>query len=295
MKEHIKTVVVTGASSGFGEGAAKAFADKGYRVWGTMRDVVGRNSEKRAALEAYSSNVSVIDMDVANDESVTAGFATILDEGPVDVLINNAGIMYLGITEAFSVAQAHEQMNTNYYGVIRTTRAVLPSMRAARSGLIINCSSLVGRISPPFFGTYAATKHALEGYSQSLRYELAPFGVDVAIVQPGPFGTGLLASGRPPALDDVLSSYGDLAQVPPAMAAQFAQMLASDDAPDPQWVVDVYLKLAEAPAGQRPVRTQVGISWGVDEINGLTQPIQDHLLEEMQLDALLGRGASEPS
>ena len=289
MNENSKKVVITGASSGFGEGAVKAFADKGYRVWGTMRDVGGRNADKRAALEAYSSKVSVIDMDVASDGSVADGFATILSEGPVDVLINNAGIMYLGITEAFSVAQAHEQMNTNYYGVIRTTQAVLPSMRAARSGLIINCSSLVGRISPPFFGTYTATKHALEGYSQCLRYELAPFGVDVAIVEPGPFGTGLLASGRPPALDQVLSSYGDLAQVPPAMAAQFAQMLASDGAPDPQWVVDAYVKLDDMPAGERPVRTQVGISWGVDEINRLTQPIQDQLLKEMQLDAVLGR------
>lgn len=292
MHENIKTVVITGASSGFGEGAAKAFAEKGYRVWGTMRDVDGRNAGKRAALEACSPNVSVIDMDVGSDESVAAGFATILRDGPVDVLINNAGIMYLGVTEAFSVAQAHEQMNTNYYGVIRTTQAVLPSMRAARSGLIINCSSLVGRISPPFFGTYTATKHALEGYSQCLRYELAPFGVDVALVEPGPFGTGLLASGRPPALGDVLSSYGDLAQVPSAMAARFAQMLASDDAPDAQWVVDAYLKLEDMPAGKRPVRTQVGISWGVDEINRLTQPVQDRLLAEMQLDALLGGGSN---
>ncbi|MEM9291806.1 MAG: SDR family oxidoreductase [Acidobacteriota bacterium] len=288
MTEHDKTVVITGASSGFGEGAAKAFADKGYRVWGTMREAEGRNAKKRAALEAYSPNVSVVDVDIARDESVALGFAEILNAGPVDVLINNAGIMYLGITEAFSVAQAHEQMNTNYYGAIRTIQAVLPAMRAARSGLIINCSSTVGRISPPFFGTYTATKHALEGYSQALRYEVAPFGVDVAIVEPGPFGTGLLASGRKPALDDVLSSYGDLAQVPPTMARQFAQMLTSDDAPDPKWVVDAYLKLEELPAGKRPVRTQVGISWGVDEINRLTQPIQDGVLEKMQLEDVLG-------
>lgn len=90
----------------------------------------------------------------------------------------------------------------------------------------------------------------------------------------------------------MLSSYGDLAQVPTAMAGQFAQMLASDDAPDPQWVVDAYVRLDDMPAGERPVRTQVGISWGVDEINRLTQPIQDQLLKEMQLDALLGGGSN---
>jgi len=288
MIEKGKTVVVTGASSGFGKGAVKAFAAKGYRVWGTMRDAEGRNAEKKTALETYSNRVSVIDIDVADDESVAVGFARILDHGPVDVLINNAGIMFLGLTEAFSVAQAHEQMNSNYYGAIRAMQAVLPAMRKAGSGLIINCSSIVGRISPPFFGTYTATKHALEGYSQALRYEVAPFGVDIAIVEPGPFGTGLLASGRPPALGDVLASYGELAGVPAAMSAQFAEMLKSEGAPDPQWVVDAYLALAEMPSGKRPMRTVVGITWGVDEMNRLTQPIQDKILKEMQLDGVLG-------
>jgi short-subunit dehydrogenase len=283
-----KRVVITGASSGFGEGAVRAFADKGYRVWGTMRDADGRNAGKKAALEALSKNVSVIDMDVASDESVAAGFARILAQGPVDVLVNNAGIMYLGITEAFSIAQAKEQMETNYYGAIRTMQAVLPGMRAARSGLIINCSSLVGQISPPFFSTYSATKHALEGYTQGLRYELSPFGIDVAIVEPGPFGTGLLASGQAPAHGDVLASYGELAGVPAAMGAHFAAFLQSEQAPKPQLVVDAYVALADMPAGKRPTRTVVGIAWGVDEMNAAKQPIQDRVLKEMQLEGTLG-------
>lgn len=288
METKIKTVVITGASSGFGEGAVKAFADKGYRVWGTMRDVAGRNAGKKAALEALSKNVSVIDMDVASDASVANGFARILGQGPVDVLINNAGVMYLGITEAFSIAQAKEQMETNYYGAIRTMQAVLPGMRAARSGLIINCSSLVGQISPPFFSTYSATKHALEAYTQGLRYELSPFGVDVALVEPGPFGTGLLASGRPPAHVGVMVSYGELAGVPAAMGAHFAAFLQSEQAPNPQLVVDAYLALADMPASKRPTRTVVGIKWGVDEINAAKQPVQDRVLKEMQLEGTLG-------
>jgi short-subunit dehydrogenase len=283
-----KRVVITGASSGFGEGAVKAFADKGYRVWGTMRDAAGRNAGKKAALEAHSKNVSVIDMDVASDASVADGFARILAQGPVDVLINNAGIMYLGITEAFSIAQAKEQMETNYYGAIRTMQAVLPGMRAAKSGLIINCSSLVGQISPPFFSTYSATKHALEGYTQGLRYELSPFGIDVAIVEPGPFGTGLLASGQAPAHGDVLASYGELAGVPAAMGAHFAAFLQSEEAPKPQLVVDAYVALVDMPAGKRPTRTVVGITWGVDEMNAAKQPIQDRVLKEMQLEGTLG-------
>jgi NAD(P)-dependent dehydrogenase (short-subunit alcohol dehydrogenase family) len=280
-------VVITGASSGFGEGAVQAFADRRYRVWGTMRDATGRNSGKKAALEAHSAKVSIIEMDVTSDASVADGFAHILAGGPVDILINNAGIMYLGLTEAFSVAQAREQMETNYFGAIRAMHAVLPAMRAARSGLIINTSSLVGRISPPFFGSYTATKHALEGYSQALRYEVSPFGVDIAIVEPGPFGTGLLGAGKPAEREDVAASYGDLAGVPAAMGAHFAQLLTSEGAPDPQWVVDTYLKLAEMPQGTRPTRTVVGMTWGVDEINARTQSIQDAVLKEMQLDGVL--------
>jgi NAD(P)-dependent dehydrogenase (short-subunit alcohol dehydrogenase family) len=285
----MKNIIITGSSNGFGLKAAKDFADKGNKVFATMRNPNGKNANAKADLESHSTNIKVVDMDVTDEASVKEAMATILAEaGSVDVLINNAGIMYLGITEAFSVEQAKFQMETNYFGAIRVMQAVLPSMRKAGSGLIINTSSLVGRMSPPFFGTYTATKHALEGYTQALRYEVSPFGVDVVMVEPGPFGTGLLASGQAPANSEVLETYGELAGVPIAMGENFAQMLQSEDAPDPQWVVDAYLKLAELPFGSRPTRTVVGITWGVDEINQLTQPIQDRVLQEMQLESVLG-------
>jgi NAD(P)-dependent dehydrogenase (short-subunit alcohol dehydrogenase family) len=285
----MKNIIITGSSNGFGLKAAKDFADKGNKVYATMRNPNGKNANAKADLESHSTNIKVVDMDVTDEASVKEAMATILAEaGSVDVLINNAGIMYLGITEAFSVEQAKFQMETNYFGAIRVMQAVLPSMRKAGSGLIINTSSLVGRMSPPFFGTYTATKHALEGYTQALRYEVSPFGVDVVMVEPGPFGTGLLASGQAPAHSEVLETYGELAGVPIAMGENFAQMLQSEDAPDPQWVVDAYLKLAELPFGSRPTRTVVGITWGVDEINQLTQPIQDRVLQEMQLESVLG-------
>lgn len=285
----MKNIIITGSSNGFGLKAAKDFADKGNKVYATMRNPHDKNANAKADLESHSTHIKVVDMDVTNEASVKEAMATILAEaGSVDVLINNAGIMYLGITEAFSVEQARFQMETNYFSAIRVMQAVLPSMRKAGSGLIINTSSLVGRMSPPFFGTYTATKHALEGYSQALRYEVSPFGVDVVMVEPGPFGTGLLASGQAPAHNEVLETYGELAGVPTAMGENFAQMLQSEDAPDPQWVVDAYLKLAELPFGSRPTRTVVGITWGVDEINQLTQPIQDRVLQEMQLESVLG-------
>jgi len=283
-----RTIVITGASSGFGAAAVRAFADRGDRVWGTMRDTSGRNAPNKVELEAYSSRIAIAEMDVTSDTSVAKGFAHILAEGPVDILINNAGIMYIGMTEAYSVAQAQEQMDTNYFGAVRAMQAVLPSMRAQGAGLIINTSSIAGRVSVPFFGTYCATKHALEAYSQSLRYEVAPFGVDIALVEPGPFPSNLLAAGKPPAHDDILASYGALRDVPTNMVAGFAEMLDSDQAPDPQLVIDTYLALADAAPGQRPTRTVIGITWGVDEVNAFTQPRQDALLKEMQLDGVLG-------
>ena len=211
----MKNIIITGSSNGFGFQAAKDFADQGNHVFATMRQPDGKNAEKKAELEAHSDHIKVVDMDVTNETSVKEAIDALLAEaGNIDILINNAGIMYLGITEAFSVAQAHQQMETNYYGAIRVMQAVLPSMRKAGGGLIINTSSLVGRMSPPFFGTYTATKHALEGYSQALRYEVSPFGVDIVLVEPGPFGTGLLASGQAPEHNEVLESYGELAGVP---------------------------------------------------------------------------------
>lgn len=289
MSEAKKSIVVTGSSSGFGQKAVKDFADKGYQVFATMRGPTGKNATVKAELEAYSDSIHVVDMDVTHDESVKTAIAGVLEKaGKIDVLLNNAGVMYLGITEAFSIAQAREQMETNYYGAMRTIQAVLPAMREARSGLIINTSSMVGQISAPYFSTYAATKHALEGYLQGLRYEVAPFGIDIAIVQPGPFPTGLSASGQQPSRTDILDSYGEFADIPAAMFEEFGKFMQSDQAPDPQMVVDAYLALADMPQGKRPTRTPVGLVWGVDEINAAKQPIQDRVLKEMQLDTVLG-------
>lgn len=289
MNETQKSIVITGSSSGFGQKSVKDFADKGYLVFATMRGPEGKNAAVKAELEAYSDSIQVVDMDVTNDDSVKTAIASVLDKaGKIDVLLNNAGVMYLGITEAFSIDQAREQMETNYYGAMRTILAVLPAMREAKSGLIINTSSMVGQISAPYFSTYAATKHALEGYLQGLRYEVAPFGIDVAIVQPGPFPTGLSASGQQPSRIDILDSYGELANIPAAMFEEFGKFMQSDQAPNPQMVVDAYLALADMPKGKRPTRTAVGLVWGVDEINAAKQPIQDRVLTEMQLDKVLG-------
>ena len=222
----MNNVIITGTSNGFGQLSAIAFAEQGYRVWATMRNAAGSNRERKELLEAAAGDIRVLDMDVADDASVEAAIAQVIEaDGKVDVLINNAGIMYIGHTEAYSLEQAHEQMNVNYFGVIRTTQAVLPAMRRAGSGLIINTSSTAGRVAYPYFGTYGATKFAVEAYSQSLRYEMAPHGIDIALVEPGPFPTNLINSVQPEARRDVLDDYGPLTRRPGRHARLLRRLL----------------------------------------------------------------------
>ena len=121
-------------------------------------------------------------MDVTIDASVQTAIEKIIAiDGSIDVLVNNAGVLYVGITEAYSLDQARAQFDVNFFGIIRVTNAVLPHMRKSKSGQIINVSSLAGRLSFPYFGIYCASKHAVEAYSQSLRYEVAPFGIEVSV------------------------------------------------------------------------------------------------------------------
>ncbi len=285
----MKNVIITGSSNGFGFLSAKLFADKGYKVWATMRNAESKNHEKKKVLESYSSNIKVADMDVTNDDSVKNAIGNIIKEdGKVDVLINNAGIMYVGVTEAFSIDQSRQQMDVNYYGVVRTIQAVLPIMRKAGEGLIINTTSTAGRLSWPFFATYNASKFAVEGYTQGLKYELAPDGIEAVLVEPGPFGTtGLIDSIAPEARNEVLVHYPKLKEAQTAMVKFFEEFSKSKDAPQPSLVADAYLELAEMEQGKRPTRTQVGVSHGADKINELTQPIQDDIVKELQLDFML--------
>jgi len=195
-----KTVVITGSSSGFGYLTTLTLARKGYKVWATMRNSETKNSSKREELLGIAKKenlkISVIDMDVNSDESVSNAIQSIANvDGRIDYLINNAGYMFVGITEAYSIQQAKDQFETNFFGILRTTKAVAPFMRNQKEGLIVNVTSLAGRLTFPYFGIYCASKHAVEAYSQAMRYELAPFGVEVSIVEPGPFGTNLLFTG----------------------------------------------------------------------------------------------------
>lgn len=190
-----KTAIVTGSSSGFGLLCAIELAIKGFTVMATMRDEAKSTPLlERAKEHNVEDFIHVQPLDVTSTESINH-FKTLLANYPsVDVLLNNAGFALGGFSEELSIEDYRLQFETNFFGLIAVTQAVLPFMRAKKQGRIINMSSISGRIGFPGLSAYVASKHALEGYSESLRFELKPFGIDVTLIEPGSFQTNIWAS-----------------------------------------------------------------------------------------------------
>ena len=186
-----KSVLITGATDGLGRAAALLLAQRGYRVF-----AAGRSSEKRAQLDALAREKSLplesIALDVCDGTSVETAVRAVLGKAAaIDVLINNAGVNYTAAVEDLTMADWRAQFETNFFGVLRVTRAVLPHMRERRSGRILMISSLSGLVTPPTQGAYSSSKHALEGLSNALRLELFPFGIEVVLIEPGYITTGI--------------------------------------------------------------------------------------------------------
>lgn len=169
-------VVVTGVSSGIGRAAAIKFASQGCRVFGTVR-----NTAKAGAIPG----VALIEMDVRDQASIERGIQTIIAQaGRIDVLVNNAGVTLLGAAEETSIDEARTLFDTNLFGILRMVKAVLPHMRAQRSGRIVNVSSVLGFLPAPYMAVYSASKHAVEGLSETLDHEVRQFGIRVVLVEP---------------------------------------------------------------------------------------------------------------
>src|SRR5438270_4233756 len=178
--------LVTGASSGIGQAAALALVQAGFDVVGTSRN---------ASRVAPQRGVTFLDLDVTSDESVSTLVSGVIERfGRIDVLVNNARTGAAGAAEESSVAQAQRVFDINFFGLVRMTRAVLPHMRAQRSGRIINISSVLGFLPQPYMAVYAASKHAVEGYSESLDHEVREHGVRVLLVEPAYTNTGFDAN-----------------------------------------------------------------------------------------------------
>jgi NADP-dependent 3-hydroxy acid dehydrogenase YdfG len=280
-----RTILITGTSSGFGRVTAERLARDGYRVFAAMRDITGRNRSHADALR--SQKIGVVELDVTDDRSVDRAIASILAEaGKIDVLVNNAGIASVGVTEAFTSDQAKSIFDTNVIGFLRVTRAVLPSMRREHDGLIINMGSVFGRVTFPFVGIYGASKMAIEALTDGIRLEVSQLGVDVVEVQPGAYPTSLYSSIQRPANGDITKSYGELGQIPDAIYKSFTTMLQGKDAPQPHDIAEAVARLVGQAKGSRAARTVVGMSFGVDKINADIAPVQKAVVDGLGLGHL---------
>jgi len=227
--------IVTGASTGIGKVTAKALQEAGFRVFGTSR--------RPAA--ARPDGVTMLSCDVTDDASVTNLVEEVLSRaGSIDLLVNNAGIGLLGGAEESSITQAQALFDVNVYGVLRMTNAVLPAMRRQGQGRIINMSSILGLIPSPYNALYASTKHAIEGYSESLDHELRALGIRVVLVEPGLTRTAFEENITRP--DQPLPVYET---VRTRMAALMRKLIETGDAPDV--VADAVVKAATTDSPRR--------------------------------------------
>lgn len=257
-----KVVLITGTNSGFGWLTAHSVAALGHQVYATMRDTLGKNAEKAAALSALE-NVTVLDVTLTDDESVrTAVERAMAETGRIDVLVNNAGFSMNGVAESFTTADVQAIFDVNVFAPWRFIRAVLPAMRAQADGLIINVTSGFGRVSFPFATIYAGSKFGLEGISEGLHYELKRLGIDVAILEPGAFPTEMNVKTQYASDQSVFEGYGAIADMPGKMIAALGGLIQRHN-PNPQMVADAVVGLIAADKGKRPLRTVVDPITGV--------------------------------
>jgi NAD(P)-dependent dehydrogenase (short-subunit alcohol dehydrogenase family) len=282
----LSVVLVTGSSSGFGALIVRTLAKQGHRVFASMRGMASRNAAPAAELRAWAeqeaAQLEVVEMDVTSEASVNACVAEVLARGgQIDVVVNNAGASATGPIEAFSLLQVESLYSLNVFGPLRVNRAVLPSMRGRRSGLLLHISSTLGRVLPGSGGLYPATKWALEGLTESLSYQVRAFDIDVVLLEPGAFPSP--ATGKAMQADD----RGIAAQYAQAQALVARPRGAPPDEtyrqPDPQEVADAVARIIDLPAGQRPLRSVVGpiFTEGVSEYNEAYERLKAHLSEAL--------------
>lgn len=282
-------ILITGANSGFGQLIVSDLLQAGHKVVGSMRDVAGRNASAATALKALGAEI--VEIDVTLDASVAQGVTAAREKlGQIDALINNAGVGAHGLQENFSADDFRRLFDINVFGVQRMIRAVVPDMRARGEGLILNVSSLLGRVALPFYGPYNASKWALEAMSENYRAELGGFGVEMAVVEPGGFPTGFIANLMQPSSRDRDESYGEMAGAPKSSLEGFEAFLADNPQQAPQIVSDAVVAVVGMQHGQRPFRTEVdriGMGEPLKEYNDHLARVTEGLFGNLGIEGLL--------
>jgi NAD(P)-dependent dehydrogenase (short-subunit alcohol dehydrogenase family) len=284
-----KKIIITGASGGFGKLTVLALLKNGHQVAASMRNSSTKNKEVASELE--NAGASIIEMDVTNTESVESGMEKAIEAlGGLDVVINNAGRGVMGMQEHFTAEDFQQLFEVNVVGVQRVNRAALPYLRKQGSGLLIHISSLLGRITLPFYGPYQATKWALEAMAENYRAELSGFGVQSVIVEPGGFPTTFMNSLMLPSDDSRTESYGEFMNVPTKMGAAFGEVLQNTPEQDPIQVAVAISKLINTPAEERPFRTIVDfMPWrdGIQKYNEHMDELTNGVYEAFGMGGLL--------
>ncbi len=230
----MKTIFITGASSGIGRATAELFARKGWQVAATMR-----SPEKETALQ-HLENVRLFRLDVTKPETIDRALKGALEAfGDVDVLVNNAGYGAVGIFEKAEPSQIWKEFDTNVFGLMNVTRAFLPHFRKRKAGRIINISSVGGRITFPLYSVYHATKWAVEGFSESLQFELRPFNIMVKLVEPAAVKTDFYSRSKDVFRKEGMPEYDAYEKVALANTDKFGE-----DAPGPEVVAKTVWKAA---------------------------------------------------
>ncbi len=243
-----KVAIVTGSSSGIGFETALALAREGYHTYATMRDI--KKGDKILDIAKNENlKIKVIELDVNKEDTIKKAVEDIIgEEKRIDVLVNNAGYFLVGCLEDLTISELKDQFETNFFGVVRTIQAVLPTMRSQKSGTIVNVSSVAGRIGFPVTPGYISAKFALEGLSESMRYELFPFGIKTIIIEPGVIKTNLFATLKKTAKQD--SPYKDMTD-----KVMNGLLMMSEMGTPPQEVAKTIVKAvsSESPLPRYPV------------------------------------------
>ncbi|MCV2894345.1 SDR family NAD(P)-dependent oxidoreductase [Lentibacter sp. XHP0401] len=282
-------VFITGIAGGFGLPTARLLLAQGHQVAGTVRSRSGRNADTVATLEA--GGVQVVEMDVTDTASTEAGVANAITAlNGLDVLFNNAGIGSYGIQELMSPEDMTRILDVNVTGVQRVMRAALPHFRAQGGGTILYTSSLIGRIATPFYGTYCASKWALEAVVECYRTELSGFGIESCIIEPGAMPTAFFDGMITPDDPAREAEYGDFAAVPAMSAQGLAQMLEATPDQRPERIAEAVAALLALPFGQKPFRTVVdhtGVGPEIERYNTALHDVTRTVLTNFGIEEML--------